>query len=197
MMNLRYYIIYKPFNVLCQFTEEIPGQTTLASLGQFPKDVYPIGRLDKDSEGLIILTNDKPLNHRLLNPKFGHNRTYIIQVEGNPKEEDLDILRKGTHIRINKKIHHTAPAIVKKITTPDYLPERNPPVRFRKNIPTTWLEITLTEGKNRQVRRMGASIGFPVLRLVRSRIESLSLEHLEDRQVMELEKGHIYELLNV
>lgn len=196
-MNNRYFIIYKPFNVLSQFTEEVPGQLTLRSLGVFPKDVYPVGRLDKDSEGLLLLTNDKPLNHRLLNPKFQHKRTYWIQVEGIPEEKDLNILRNGTTIRIKKKLHKTAPAVVTIIPSPTTIPERNPPVRFRKNIPTSWLEITLTEGKNRQVRRMGASIGFPVLRLIRYRIENLSLSELKGQAVIEIDKKRVAQLLNI
>jgi len=197
VMAYRYFIVYKPFHVLSQFTEEIPGQLTLHSLGVLPKNIYPVGRLDKDSEGLLLLTNDKALNHQLLHPKFKHQRTYWIQVEGIPKEEDLAPLRVGISIRIKKKLHQTAPAIVRIIAAPTSIPERNPPVRFRKDIPTSWLEITLTEGKNRQVRRMSASIGFPVLRLIRNRIEDLSLKELKGQPVIELKKEQVYQLLNI
>jgi len=196
-VHFRYIIVYKPYNVLCQFTQEVPGQTTLASLGEFPKDLYPVGRLDKDSEGLLLLTNDKKLNHRLLDPRYRHHRTYQIQVEGIPEEKDLDTLRKGMMIRINKKPHYTAPAIAKLIKEPKNIPERHPPVRYRKSIPTSWLEITLTEGKNRQVRRMGAGIGFPVLRLIRSGIEDLTLAALNGESVAELKKKDIYQLLKL
>jgi 23S rRNA pseudouridine2457 synthase len=175
---MHYYIIYKPYSMLSQFSRETPEQITLADLATaFPKDVYPVGRLDADSEGLLLLTNDKTLNTRLLDPKKGHPRTYWVQVEGDPTEESLDALRRGICIRVDGKEMVTRPARVRRLEmTPD-LPERVPPIRMRKTVPDCWLEITLTEGKNRQVRRMCAAAGFPVLRLVRVGIGELHLQH--------------------
>ncbi len=162
------YIIYKPFNMLSQFTREAPHHITLADLEfDFARNVYPVGRLDADSEGLLILTDDKSLNAKLLHPKNKQAKTYWVQVEGAPTEKDLLPLQKGLTIRIKGKIHQTAPAKAFLLADTSQLPPRNPPIRFRKAIPTTWLSLTITEGKNRQVRRMCAAIGFPVLRLVR------------------------------
>jgi len=162
------YLIYKPFHMLSQFTREAPHHVTLADLDFiFPKEVYPVGRLDADSEGLLLLTDDKQLNAKLLHPKNKQPKTYWVQVEGAPKDTDLGPLRKGIPIKIKKKVHQTAPAVVKLLDKLPNLPERNPPIRVRKSIPDTWVSITITEGKNRQVRRMFAAIGFPVLRLVR------------------------------
>jgi len=154
--------------MLSQFTREAPHHVTLADLDfNFPKDVYPVGRLDADSEGLLLLTDDKRLNAKLLHPKNKQPKTYCVQVEGAPRDADLIPLRKGIAIKIKKKIHQTTPAEVKILAETPNLPERKPPIRFRKSIPDTWVNITITEGKNRQVRRMFAAIGFPVLRLVR------------------------------
>lgn len=162
------YIIYKPFNMLSQFTREAPHHVTLADLDfDFAKDVYPVGRLDADSEGLLILTADKSLNAKLLNPKNKQPKTYWVQVEGAPNKMDLLPLEKGLMIKIKGKLHRTAPAKAFLLKEIPQLPLRNPPIRFRKSIPTTWISLTITEGKNRQVRRMCAVIGFPVLRLVR------------------------------
>lgn len=162
------YIIYKPFGMLSQFTREVPQHITLADLDfNFAKDVYPVGRLDADSEGLLLLTDDKSLNARLLNPKNKQPKTYWAQVEGAPTDQDLLPLRNGLSIKIKKQIYQTAPAKAALIVDKINLPARNPPIRVRKSIPDTWVSLTLTEGKNRQVRRMFATIGFPVLRLVR------------------------------
>lgn len=154
--------------MLSQFTREARHHITLADLDfDFAKDVYPVGRLDADSEGLLILTADKSLNAKLLNPKNKQPKTYWVQVEGAPNKNDLLPLQKGLTIKIKKKIHQTAPAKAFLLTNTPQLPPRNPPIRFRKSIPTTWISLTIIEGKNRQVRRMCAAIGFPVLRLVR------------------------------
>ena len=162
------YFIYKPFNMLSQFTREAPHHVTLADLAfSFPKDVYPVGRLDADSEGLLLLTSDKGLNAKLLHPKNKQPKTYWVQVEGAPVDADLVPLRRGIDIKIKKKIHRTAPAQVHLLVEIPNLPVRTPPIRVRKSIPDTWVSITITEGKNRQVRRMFAAIGFPVLRLAR------------------------------
>jgi len=173
---MHYYLIYKPFGMLSQFTKEVPGQVTLADLDfTFPSDVYPVGRLDADSEGLLLLTNDKQLNQRLLNPKNHHPRTYWAQVEGIPTETALEKLRTGVEISIDGKKHQTARAKAAHLTDTPELPERNPPIRFRKSVPDSWLELEITEGKNRQVRRMCAAVGLPVLRLVRVAIGKMQL----------------------
>lgn len=163
-----YYFIFKPFGMLSQFTPEQAGQITLADLDfSFPKNVYPVGRLDADSEGLLLLTDDKALNDKLLNPKQHLSKTYWVQVEGIPDESDLEKLRRGVDINLKGKIHRTLPAKVKQLEADPEFPARVPPIRFRKTVPESWLEIVITEGKNRQVRRMCAAAGFPVLRLVR------------------------------
>ncbi len=159
-----YLLFYKPYNVLCQFTDtrsEIK-RATLKDYIDLP-GVYSVGRLDKDSEGLLLLTNDNRVKHHLSHRQFAHPRTYWVQVEHIPNEGDLDPLRKGIKI----KDYLTRPAQVKLLVTEPDLPPRYPPIRDRANIPTSWLEITLTEGRNRQVRHMTAAIGFPTLRLVR------------------------------
>lgn len=194
---LRYFAIYKPFGMLSQFTKEAPSHVTLADLYDFPKEVYPVGRLDRDSEGLLLLTNDKKVNARLLHPKNEHHRKYWVQVEGIPTEAALQHLATGVTIRINKKNYRTLPARVKAIETPTLLPERDPPIRFRKNIPDSWIQLTLTEGKNRQVRRMCAAVGFPALRLVRFSIEGFNLENLEGKSVQEVEKEDLAKALNI
>lgn len=170
--SLLYYIIHKPYKVLSQFTDE-DGNPGLGSIYSLPKDVYPVGRLDLDSEGLLILTNDRKLNERLLHPKNKHKRTYWVEVEGEPSKESLQKLRTGVDIKVNKKIHHTLPAKVE-ILHPE-VEEREPPVNYKKHPVRTWLSITLIEGKNRQVRRMTAKVGHPTLRLVRVAIEDLNL----------------------
>ncbi len=158
--NYQYIIFNKPYGVLCQFTGEA-GDITLANFN-LPKDVYPAGRLDKDSEGLLLLTNDGIFNQKVTNPKSKKEKTYWVQVEKIPSDDDLQRLMRGVKI----KDYTTAPCKVRKISPPN-IEERDPPIRFRKNIPTQWLEIKISEGKNRQIRRMTANIGFPTLRLVR------------------------------
>lgn len=182
--------------MLSQFSPE-NNKPVLGELFPFPKDVYPVGRLDADSEGLLILTNDKKLNHQLLDPKFRHWRTYWVQVDGEISQEAIKQLESGLQIKVNKKVHPTMPARASKIKAPEHLPERNPPIRYRKDIPTSWLELSLQEGKNRQVRRMTAAIGFPTLRLIRARIENLSLQGMQAGEVRELPRQTIYSLLKV
>ncbi len=179
--RLRYFILYKPYGVICQFSGE-KGRPTLAAFGPFPKDVYPAGRLDTDSEGLVLLTNDGPLIHRLLDPRFRHPRTYLVQVERIPDKASLEKLRSGVAIEGKK----TLPAEVKLLDTEPGLPPRPVPIRFRKNVPTCWLELTIREGRNRQVRKMTAAIGHPTLRLVRVAIGSLQLEGLQPGEHREL-----------
>ena len=193
-----YYVIFKPYGVLSQFTRLQPQHKTLADLGfKFPRDVYPVGRLDKDSEGLLILTNDKGLNHQLLNPGFAHSRAYAVQVEGQMTDEAIQLLENGRGIKLGKTMYQTMPANAKLLPEGFGLPERDPPVRFRKLIPTSWLELTLIEGKNRQVRKMCAKTGFPVLRLVRTRIEKLFLQGMQPGDVKEVDGKDLRQLLGV
>lgn len=178
------YAIYKPYGMLSRFSRE-GDRPTLAELGRFEKSVYPVGRLDADSEGLLILTDDKRLNAALLHPIRAHRRIYYAQVEGKPDEGAVDRLRHGVDIRIKGKTHRTAPAEAH-LMNPPALPDRHPPIRYRKNVPTTWIQLALTEGKNRQVRRMTAAVGFPTLRLVRYAIEDLTIEGMAAGAVRKL-----------
>jgi 23S rRNA pseudouridine2457 synthase len=169
-VSYQYILFHKPYDVLSQFT----GESTLKDFIPIP-NIYAVGRLDRDSEGLLLLTDDGALQHRLTDPKFEHPRTYWVQVEGIPEAAALRRLEAGVTIQN----YRTRPAEVRLLEQEPALPARNPPIRFRKNIPTTWMEITLTEGRNRQVRRMTAAVGHPTLRLVRVRIGSLSLDGLQ------------------
>ena len=182
---LRYYIFYKPYEVLSQFSAEGDKKTLAHYLSSLSKDIYPVGRLDYDSEGLLLLTNDKALTHQLLEPKFAHKRTYYVQVDGDITNEAIAQLSNGVTINVNGKLYNTNPAIAEKIDEP-VLPERNPPIRYRKNIPTSWLSLTLTEGKNRQVRKMTAAVGFPTLRLVRYSIGMQTIDGMEAGQYKEV-----------
>lgn len=184
-----YSIFYKPYGIICQFSDR-EGRNTLSHYGPFPPDVYSVGRLDADSEGLVLLTNDGKLKHFLLEPKYQHPRTYLVQVERVPTAETLNRLRSGVVIEKIK----TLPTQVKLLTDEPILPERSVPIRFRKTVPTTWLEITLHEGRNRQVRKMTAAIGHPTLRLIRIRIGSLTLEGLKPGESRELTKQEIKSL---
>lgn len=183
--------------MLSQFTREADHHTVLGDLYDFPPSVYPVGRLDRDSEGLLILTDDKFLHTKLLHPKWAHPRSYWVQVEGIPTPTALEQLRSGIAIRAKKKEWTTLPAHAQLLSTPPPVPERNPPIRVRKTVPDTWLELTLTEGKNRQVRRMCAAVGYPVLRLIRHKIVRLELEQFGNQRVKELEKTIIYPLLGL
>ena len=198
MDHIRYYILYKPYLMLSQFSPEAGGKPTLADLNyHFPKDVYPVGRLDAESEGLLLLTSDKQLNHNLLEPSFGHERSYLVQVDGEITEEACKRLQSGMEIKLNDRMHKTLPAEVSLIKAPSWLRERVPPVRFRKNIPTSWIRLTLTEGKNHQVRKMTAKVGFPTLRLIRESIGNLKAEGLVPGTVKELKKEEVYKLLGL
>ena len=191
---MNYYVIYKPFMVLSQFSA-VEGKQTLADYFEVPKDVYPVGRLDYDSEGLLILTNDKQLNNRLLNPLFAHEREYWVQVDGAATQEAVEQLQKGVSINIDGKQYRTKPCKASLFEAPPIVPERNPPIRFRKEIPAPWLRLQLKEGKNRQVRRMTAAVGFPTLRLIRYRIEKLTINHLQPGEMMEMEQKELYKML--
>ncbi|HEX4371805.1 MAG TPA: pseudouridine synthase [Puia sp.] len=190
----QYFIIHKPFNVLSQFTSQ-EGKRTLKDFFDLPGNVYPIGRLDYDSEGLLIITDDKQLNHQLLNPQFSHEREYLAEVEGEITTQAIYELEQGVTITIDGKWYKTKPCTAKKISRPAFVTERDPPVRFRKNIPTSWLKLVLTEGKNRQVRKMTAKAGFPTLRLIRYRICSLTLEGLTPGEMCITSKAALYPLL--
>jgi len=165
-------LLNKPFNTVCQFRGE-PGDSTLADFVPF-KAIYAAGRLDKDSEGLLLLTGDGKLQHRITDPQHKLPKTYWVQVEHEPDDSALEQLRQGVVLKDGK----TKPATVKRIEPPSVW-ERQPPVRFRKNIPTAWIALTLREGKNRQVRRMTAAVGHPTLRLIRASIGPWSLGGLQ------------------
>jgi len=166
----------KPFGVLCQFTDD-RGRPTLAGFVR-QTDVYAAGRLDHDSEGLLLLTDDGKLAHRLTDPRHKQPKTYLAQVDGEIDAAALAALRSG----ITLKDGPTLPALAESVAEPDWLWPRDPPVRFRKSIPTSWLSLTLREGRNRQVRRMTAAVGFPTLRLIRVRIGDYALEGLAPGQ---------------
>jgi 23S rRNA pseudouridine2457 synthase len=191
----QYYLFYKPYQVLCQFSPEGDKVTLAAHMPDVQKDVYPVGRLDYDSEGLLLLTNDKAMTHRLLEPKFEHKRTYWVQVEGCITSEATKELEKGVVINIDGKAYKTKPSIAAIMEDYPELPERTPPIRFRKNIPTSWLSLTLTEGKNRQVRKMTAAVGFPTLRLVRFSIGKLHCDGLKSGELREIKGIDIEKLL--
>ena len=165
----------KPFGVLSQFSSDGEHET-LANYIDVP-DVYPAGRLDRDSEGLLLLTDDGKLQQRIADPKFKKSKVYWVQVEREPNDEALQQLRDGVKLKDGL----TRPAQVALIEEPELWP-RNPPVRFRKNVPTAWLSLTISEGKNRQVRRMTAAIGYPTLRLVRVSVGDWQLDNLKPGQ---------------
>jgi len=174
------YAVIKPYGMLSQFTPEA-GHPALGELGDFPPDVYPIGRLDRDSEGLLLLTDDNALKRRILEGHGGRKiwKTYHVQVEGAPTAEDLRALERPMQLKAKGKVFTTRPAKARLLPA-DHTPpwERTPPIRYRANIPTTWIELQIDEGKNRQVRKMTAAIGFPTLRLIRHAIGNLNTGHL-------------------
>ncbi len=185
-----YYAINKPYGVLTQFTDGF-GRKTLADLFKVPKSVYPVGRLDMDSEGLLILTNDKRAIDFLLNPRNKHEREYFSQVEGIPTVLELKKLEVG--VIIEKRL--TLPAKVKIIKQPEIW-ERVPPIRKRNNIPTSWISLVISEGRNRQVRKMTSAIGHPTLRLIRVRIKNILLNDLKPGEIRQLKINEIEKLLS-
>lgn len=187
-MKFLYYAVHKPYGMLSQFTDT-DGRKTLKDLFNFPRDVYPIGRLDLDSEGLLLLTNDKSLNDLLLHPKSKKEKEYYVQVEKIPTQEALNNLKGGIVIEGKR----TLPAKVKIIDDPNF-PDRIPPIRERKSIPTCWISLTIKEGRNRQVRKMTAAVGFPTLRLIRVRIKNVLLNELKNGEVRELTKMEVADL---
>jgi 23S rRNA pseudouridine2457 synthase len=171
----------KPYGTVCRFTAE-PGRSTLADFIAVPR-VYPAGRLDADSEGLLLLTDDGPLQARITDPRHMMPKVYLAQVEGEPTDGALETLRRG----VDLGDFFTRPAGIRRIDEPAWLWPRNPPIRYRARIPTAWVEVTLREGRNRQVRRMTARVGFPTLRLVRAAIGDVTLEDLAPGQWRELD----------
>jgi 23S rRNA pseudouridine2457 synthase len=171
---------HKPYGVITQFTAK-GNWATLATYG-LPPNVYPVGRLDADSEGLLLLTDDGKLQHRLSDPRFEHPKTYWAQVEGTPTNTSLEPLRRGLSIQDYK----TRPCQAQLLVPQPPVPPRVPPIRFRKSVPDHWIELILHEGKNRQVRRMTAAIGFPTLRLIRQSIGGITLSPLSQGQWQEV-----------
>ena len=194
-MVYRYILFNKPYNVLSQFTDNRNSCHLHHTLKEYISvdSVYPVGRLDQDSEGLLLLTNHGQLQYRLSDPKFAHPRTYWVQVERIPDAKALKQLQEGVRI----KNAQTRPAKVKLLSNEPLLPPRYPPIRFRKTVATAWLEITLTEGRNRQVRRMTAAVGFPTLRLVRIAIAHFRLGGLKPGEWRDLNQLEIKSLKQI
>jgi len=193
-LPLQYFLFYKPFQVLSQFSAEENKKTLSDFFPGIKKDIYPVGRLDYDSEGLLLLTNDKQLNHRLLHPKFIHEREYWPQVEGIPDVHELRKLEEGIIINVDGKPYKTWKAEVRMLENIFAIAERNPPIRYRKSIPASWLSLTLIEGKNRQVRKMTAAIGYPTLRLIRYRIGGVTIDNMLPGDIIEADNSIIKEL---
>jgi 23S rRNA pseudouridine2457 synthase len=193
-LNFSYFKFYKPYGVLSQFSDE-DGNPGLGRFLELQKDIYSVGRLDKDSEGLLLLTNDNKLKHRLLLPEEGHLRTYWVQVEGAITSEAIQELNNPVLLNFKGKKYLTRSGSASAIE-PGELPERVPPVRYRKQIPTSWLSISLTEGKNRQVRKMTAAVGFPTLRLIRVQFGSVLLGNLKPGEIQPLNETELHELIH-
>jgi len=190
----RYFIVYKPYKTLSQFTSAL-AKKTLADYFSVPKNVYPVGRLDEDSEGLLILTNDSKLNHHLLNPTFEHEREYWIQVEGEISDEAVMQMQQGLQLTIKGEKYITKSSVIELFDEAPQVAERVPPVRYRASVATSWIKIILKEGKNRQVRKMTAAVGFPTLRLIRYRIEKIELNEMIPGTIIELSQKSMYKKL--
>jgi 23S rRNA pseudouridine2457 synthase len=186
-----YILLNKPYEVLTQFTDE-HGRATLKDFVPVP-NIYPVGRLDFDSEGLVLLTDDKQLQHRLSDPRFKVSKTYWAQVEGSVSDAALQQLRQGVLIKEGR----TAPGQAEELPEPAQLWPRNPPIRYRASIPTSWLEIQISQGMNRQVRKMCAAVGLPCLRLVRAAIGPLPLGELQPGQWRELTPAEVAALRKI
>lgn len=193
----QYFLFNKPFQVLSQFSKEGEKETLADYLIDIPKDVYPVGRLDYDSEGLLLLTNDKRFNALMLQPRFSHTRTYWVQLEGLITEEAMQQLANGIFISVDGKKYFTKKAQVELLSADFAIWERTPPIRFRKNSPTSWISLTLIEGKNRQVRKMTAAVGFPTLRLIRTNIGNLNIENLMPGTFRSLLKDEVEDILKI
>lgn len=191
-----YFLVYKPFNVLSQFSA-MDIKKTLKDFFDVPLNAYPVGRLDYDSEGLLIITNDKELNHFLLDPKHQHEREYWVQVEGDISPLQIAWLQNGVEIKVDGKMYKTKNCLVKKFLHSPEVSERFPPIRFRKSVSDCWIKIILTEGKNRQVRKMTAAVGCPTLRLIRYRIEDITLDNLHPGEMKKITKRELYNLLKI
>jgi 23S rRNA pseudouridine2457 synthase len=190
-----YYVLNKPYGFLSQFSGEV-GDLLLGSLYSFPKDVYSVGRLDKDSEGLLLLTNDNKFKTNILSPENHYIKTYWVQVDGAITSEAIEALQSGTIvIKHNGKPYRVKKSPCKLLQSIT-IQERNPPIRYRATIPTSWIEIQLTEGKNRQVRKMTAAVGFPTLRLIRVAIGKLNISELKQGEVKELSISEIQGFLS-
>ncbi|MEW5800289.1 MAG: pseudouridine synthase [Bacteroidota bacterium] len=183
---MKYIVFYKSYGVLSQFTSE-QGKRSLKDFG-FPNGVYPVGRLDYDSEGLLLLTDDNDVKHKLTDPKFELPKTYLAQVERLPSEDALQRLRTGVVIEGKK----TKPAEVRLLDKEPDLPPRSVPIRFRKTVPTAWIELTIREGRNRQVRKMTAAVGHPTLRLMRIKIGNIEIDGLKPGEWKEIIKEELY-----
>jgi len=191
-----YFIVHKPFKFFSQFSSS-DEKKSLKDFFDVPLNIYPVGRLDYDSEGLLILTDDKKLTGYLLDPLHKHEREYWVQVEGNISTEQIHNLQRGVDITVNGKTYRTQKCIAKKFSQPPNVHQRNPPIRFRKSVPDSWIKIILTEGKNRQVRKMTAAVGCPTLRLIRFRIDNITLENLLPGEMKKIAKQELYNLLQI
>lgn len=186
----KYYAFHKPYGVLSQFSEEREGDLTIGKYFNFPPDVYPCGRLDKDSEGLLLLTNDLIFKQKIMEPKNHVCKQYLYQLEGIIDSSSCQILESEVFISVNGKRYRTKAISADISNCPKTIQDRQPPVRYRKTIPDSWLMITIDEGKNRQVRKMLASVGYPVLRLIRWQIAELKL-HFPVGSVIEIDPAQV------
>ncbi len=193
--KLKYFLFHKPYKILSQFSDEA-GNRGWGSLLQLGRDIYPVGRLDLDSEGLLILTNDRKMTDLLLNPKYQHTRTYLAQVEGIVSKTALYQFGEGLDIKIKGQNYRTQPAHAALVTSP-VSPREVLPVNERKYSHTSWLKIELTEGKNRQVRKMTAQVNHPTLRLIRVAIEDLELGDIPSGSIRMISRNAIYKKLKI
>ena len=184
-----YFIFHKPFQVLSQFSAEGDKKALSDFFPEISKNIYPVGRLDFDSEGMLLLTDDKPLTHQLLDPMFAHPRTYWVQVEGTINDDAIKQLEQGVMISIDGKKYRTKKAKAVIFNELPNVAERTPPIRYRQHIPTSWISLTLTEGKNRQVRKMTAAVGYPTLRLIRYAIGKLTIDGIEPGSFKVMDEG--------